>query len=604
MNPRTTLRLVVLAVGLFLFIMFFERHLGRRPVSAEAVRAIPELAPEAVTAVQVRPTGQLEIRLERTNGTWHLTKPVFYPAQAELVMALLRALERLDNLNRIGPDELKSVSDPDSEFGLSPPQVSLIFHQPNHRIQVHVGRRSPLGDQVYVRVIGKEGIFTADASLLNIIPRSADDWRDTALVRLRGLSFEHIVVVTNGAKVFELALNTNTRTWRLAWPIDARADSPRIDDLLQKLERTRVVRFVTDEPNADLEPYGLDQPALELMLNRGTNVVVHLQFGSSPTNDSTQVYARRVGQTGVVLVPAEWINPWRGKFDEFRDRYLVRVPPGITDVIEVRGEESFELRKLTNNQWVVVSTNTLPADPLLVQHVLGSLEALEVIQFVKYVVTEPDLPSYGLAPPSREIILRSAVTNVPGVSADGVVVHLLFGAVQSDKVYVKRADEESVYAVRLMDYVRLPSAGWQVRDRRIWSFSEEDVVRVLIREKGKLTELRRTGTNQWSFGPGSQGIINPFAVEETVHRLGELSAAAWLGTGTEARARYNFTDESDSITVETRKGTKFTLELGGFSPRALPCGAVTLDGQPWVFELYPQLFDYIQTYLRFGRNSP
>lgn len=594
---------MVLAVALFAFIFFVERHYGRRGLPPEAVRALPELAPDAVTSIQVRPAGQLEICVERTNGTWQLTKPIVYPAQAELVTGLLHALERLDNRNQITTQELKGREAPEREFGLDPPQFVIILHQQRERIQVHIGRLSPLKDHLFVRIVGKQGIFTADPSLLNLIPRRVEDWRDTAFVSLGKRVFDYVVVLTNGARVFELAWNTNTGAWRLARPIDARADSRRIDDLIGKLGRIHVTQFVTDDPNADLDSYGLQQPTLELMFNRGTNIVVHLQFGSSPTNDTAQVYARKVGQTGVVLVPVEWINPWRARFDEFRDRSILRLPAPGVDTIEVIGAENFILQRITNNQWQVIATNKFSPDPLLVQQMFGALEALEVVQFVKYVVTEPDLPSYGLQPPSRQYILRSNATNAPGVGPDGVVVHLMFGSVQGDNIYVKRADEESVYAVRLRDYVRLPSAGWQLRDRRIWQFTENEVARVLVREKGRLTELRRTGTNQWTFAPGSQGMLNPFAVEETVHRLGALTAVTWLGVGNDARASYNFTDESDSITVETKKGTRFTLELGGFSPRALPCGAVVLDGQPWVFELYPQLYDYIRAYLRFNHGT-
>lgn len=604
MNKRTTLTLFLLACGLFAFIYFFERHYGQHNVPPAPVRALPELAHDAVTIIQVRPAGQLEICVERTNGTWTLTKPIVYPAQAELITALLRALEQLDTRTQITPQQLKGRDNPDREFGFDPPQFAIILHQQRDRIQVHVGRLSPLKDCLYIRVIGKQGIFAADASLLNLIPRKAEDWRDAALLPFSKVSFDHVVVLTNGAKVFELTLNTNINAWRLTWPIDARADSRKIDDLIGKLSRIRVTQFITDDPNTDLETYGLQTPTLELMLNRGTNSVAHLQFGSSPTNDTTQLYAKRVGQPTVVLVPAEWINPWRARFEEFRDRYIVRLPPIELDAVEVIGEENFVLQRLTNNHWQVVATNTFTADPVLVQQMFGALDALEIAQFVKYVVTEPDLPSYGLKPPSRQFILRTHATNAPGVGQDGVVVHLLFGSVQGDKIYAKRADEESVYAVRLTDYVRLPSAGWQLRNRRLWQFNENDVVRVQIREKGKLTELRRTGTNQWAFAPGSQGILNPFAVEETVHRLGQLTAVTWLGVGADARASYNFTDDSDSITIETSKGARYKLELGGLSPRGLPCGAVILDGQPWVFELHPQLYDYIKAYLRFAHNTP
>ena len=603
MNPRTTWTLVALAAGLFAFIFFFERHLGRKGSDLSQARALPELAAVAVTSVQVRPAGQLEIRVDRTNHTWQLTKPIVYPAQSAAIAELLRALEQLDDRDRITAHELRSRRQADKEFGFDPPQYSLIIQQGEDRMQILVGRLTALKDQVFIQVVGKGGIFVTDAGVLQLIPKTPDDWRDTALVDLRELKFDRIAVTSSG-KTFEIEWNSKGRLWRMIRPMEARADNPRIEDLLKKLQAVRVTQFVSDEPKADFDFYGLQSPALELALNRGTNPVVRLQFGKSPTNDPSQVYARRAGEASVLLVPDESISPWSAKHDDFRDRHLVALSPGMVDTVEVRGTESFTVQRLTNDLWQVVATNTFTADTALVHDLLGSLSALEVAQFVKYVVTPPDLPTYGLEPSSRQYIVRVASTNSASPGTNGVVAQLIFGAVQGDNIYARRADENSVYAVKLGDYQRLPYAGWQLRDRRIWGFTENDVSKVAVRQQGKTVELLRTGTNRWAFAPGSQGIINPFGVEETVHRLGELTAAAWVARGAGGPSRYGFSENPDRITIETKRGGKLSVEFGGVSRHGFPYGAVALDGQTWVFELSVALYHYIETYLSVAPSTP
>ncbi len=61
-----------------------------------------------------------------------------------------------------------------------------------------------------------------------------------------------------------------------------------------------------------------------------------------------------------------------------------------------------------------------------------------------------------------------------------------------------------------------------MRERRIWNFSTNDVVRVTIRQQGRVRQIVRNGPHDWSLAPGSQGIINDLAVEETVSGLCQL----------------------------------------------------------------------------------
>jgi hypothetical protein len=176
-------------------------------------------------------------------------------------------------------------------------------------------------------------------------------------------------------------------------------------------------------------------------------------------------------------------------------------------------------------------------------------------------------------------------------------------------VFARRADDysidrNSVFAVRLADYQRLPAVSWQFRDRRIWQFTENDVARLTIRQNGKVRELLRAGTNQWAFAAGSQGIINEFAIEEAVHRLGELSAAAWLARGDEQRVRYGFTSDAHTISIETKHGEKLNLEFGQVAASGLPCASVSLDGQSWIFEFPLALYQYVLSYLTIPAGGP
>lgn len=597
MSSKTTWTLWLLAGALFAFIVLFERHLREPGDVVARPRILPRLVVSAVTSLQVTPAGKLSIRADRTNTVWRLTKPLSYPAEPAAVDALLAALAQLNVGNRLTAREVNARPNPDQEFGLDPPQFTLLLQQGDYTGQVLIGGWTALKDQLFLQVVGTEGIFLVDGSLWRLLPQTPDDWRSATFVNLAGLAFDRITV-SNIARGFELERDAPGRPWRLARPMQARADNPKIAELLQRLEQLRVTRFVTDDPKADLDGFGLLAPDLSLALAQGTNPVAVLQFGRSPTNAASQVYARRADRPTIGLVPAEPLAPWRGPYTDFRDRHLVTLTPDAVEEIEIaaRGGETNLVRRLTNEVWQVIGTNGFAAEPALVGDLLGSLSTLEVAQFVKDVVTPLDFPGYGLQPPALQVILRAA-PNAPGAGTNRVIVELQFGTVQNGLVYARRADENSVYAVTLRDFQRVPLAAWQLRDLHLWRFSENDVARLTLRLPDKTLELTRTGTNQWTIPAGAPGGVNELALDECLHRLGGLTATAWVARGADQRPRFGFSDRSLTLTVELKSGAKASVEFGGRSPRGFPYAATQLDGQTWIFDFPWSVYEYLQTAL-------
>jgi hypothetical protein len=313
------------------------------------------------------------------------------------------------------------------------------------------------------------------------------------------------------------------------------------------------------------------------------------------------VHARLQGSTTIVTVPAYQLEPWRASVNEFRDRHLVSFNQSVS-ALQVKAVENFSL-SWTNSQWWI-SPQDFAGDGILVTNFLKALAGMQVEHFVKDVVTEPDLPAYGLAQPIRQYTLRTAETNSSGSVTQAVMVELHFGTNQEDRVFTRRTDENSVYAVSLQDFQRLPARALDLRDRRIWAFEPKDVDRAIIRQSGKTRHLVRAGDHNWSLAPGSQGIINDVAVEETVQGLGKLSAHMWVSGNETNRAAYGLTPESLQITLEFKNGTKQTVQFGREAPSTFPYAEVTLEGQPWILEFPWALFRDVMSYLSIPQNVP
>jgi Domain of unknown function (DUF4340) len=600
MSTKNTFVWFVVATGLFASILLLNRYL--HPPAAATRNMLPGLQASLATSVQLIPAGALEIRADRQGGSWLLTKPVSYPAQSAAIEALLAALQNLAPATCISAGDLHEHRTADADFGFDPPQISVAITAGDQRWQLQVGKKTAPGDQVFLRVVGVDGAFVADADWLKLIPRSANDWRSTALVAADANTGDGIVL-TNGAKIIELRRDATNHLWRMIRPLLARADSERINEALQSLQAAQTAQFVSDDPKMDLTAFGLQPADLDLWLNHGTNFISGLHTGKVATNAATLLYARREDWNVVFTTAAEPLSPWRGTVNDFRDPHLLELTAPVAE-LEVHGPHDFTLQQQGTNDWKVVGEN-FPVDADNVQLFIKTLAGLRVAEFVKDVVSAPDLAAYGLATPARQITLRPVAADT-----NAGITQLAF-AVQTNGIFVHRADEEFIYAITPEDFNTLFGdgslfgAGWQFRDRRIWRLNEKDIAQITLRQNGKTRQVVHNGLNKWSLAAGSQGIINPPALEETAHRLGELATPGWVARNVTEPDKFGLTPDNLEITVELKTGEKFSVAFGTELPRAnAALAAITVDGERWVFVFPPVLYQFVTSYLTIPANGP
>ena len=577
MNWKTTWLLLALAALLFGLIVLLEQY-TRPPSPPGPLLAFP---PAAVTNIALRRTNQFVLRAEKTGGAWNLTLPISYPAQSFAIESLLEALKSLSSFAYIPPEEFRSGQRSIAEYGLDVPAATLTLQHGGQRTELLFGTRTPVGDHIYLQLLNQPGLQVVDAELFDRLPRGANDWRDNLLINFSGLPFDRIEVRASG-RGFALALNPTNRLFFLSKPNPARADAAKVDALLRKLAAARAEQFVSDDLRVDLELFGLHPPEAELVLGLGTNDLVTLQFGKSPTNDPTVVHVRRLSQTNIVLVSRSVLAALQTSYIELRDRRLMTfAPDGATEIVLV-GAGGFSVRRGADGAWSLAEPYAGPADAGLVREWLDRLGRLEG-SVEKDVVT--DFAGYGLTPPARRFLVNTSVTNAAGAVTNMLLAQVDIAARNGERIFARRADENSVYSLSSADFDGLPSAAWQLRDRRVWSFTTNEVSRVSIRHNGYTRQLIRSPAGEWNFTAG--GFVNSFAVEETLHQLGELRAAVWVAKGDGERARYGFTEDGHKLVIELSNGDKprvLTLEFGGRAPSQFPYALATVDGESWIFE--------------------
>ena len=288
---------------LFAFIFLFERRLP--DANTPPPRLLAFKAGE-VTNIQLRLTNQLILSAARPRTDspfWNLSFPVAYPARQHAIQPLLQALSEVIPHAEISAQELKAGKRTIAEFGLDVPQATLTLQHRGQRIEILFGSKTPVGDGVYVQALNQSSIYIVSAEFVNALPRSYNDWRDLSLLITSGFQMNRVEISSPG-RGFTVDINPLAQKYVLTKPIVARADPAKLEVLLQKLMYAQVTKFITDSPRADLEAFGLQPPQAEILFvntNDPYSIQFALQFGTSPANDSANVYARRVTTTNIEI---------------------------------------------------------------------------------------------------------------------------------------------------------------------------------------------------------------------------------------------------------------------------------------------------------------
>lgn len=591
-----------MAAALFAFIYFVERP-ATKSAKPQNHALLPGLQTALISRIEFK-LGTNNIHFERTNDSWRVVAPVTYPAMQQRLKDFLDRASKLAWTGTISASDISRSTNGLVDYGLQPPHAQFTLVQNNRRTEVKIGNPTIVDGQRYVQIGDEVQAYLVDEKILTILPLTGDFWRDSFVLPQTGMNFNRVEVRTaRGASEFQR--DETNQVWRITKPISARADNIRFKDWLQQLRTWNLYAFV-DTPPANLDSIGLKTPELELIFAQGTNEFFNLQIGATVTNNL--VFARRSLHSNVVVVANQLLEPFNGNVNEFRDRRLLTFPTNQVDSIKIQSTDSFTLQRLTNGNWQLLEQTNFVVDTVLVNDMLRNMNSLDVLSpnsdlsgFVKDVVT--DLSPYGLDRPAHSYQLYNSTTNQQVTNA--LIAELDLGAFtpENGTIFARRPDESSVYRLMNFEAQKLPRALYQIRDRRIWNFATNEVKQIIIEQAGNRRELVRSPKGVWGLAPGQQGIVNPFAVDETLYRLGEMRAVRWLASGQASMTNPGYNLQNHAVTIildRDGREERLVLRIGNQTPNRNAYAAVILDGKPVVFELPNAVFDYVSSYL----NAP
>jgi hypothetical protein len=384
---RSLLVLLVVALGLGAYIYFVESK--RDPLATETREKVFSVDTAAIEQIEVRAaSGEVTTLRKAGEDDWQIAAPVSAPADETTVASITGALASTD-ITRV-LDENAAAFD---QFGLDPPRITVSFTLKGDatRRQLNLGNKTPSGTDTYARIDGQPRLFLIGGYLEDTFNRTTFDLRDKAVLAIEHEAVDAVTLERPSAPT--IALKRQADSWRLAQPIDARADYSPVDSLVSRVDsaQMRSVELEGTEPTpAQLRTFGLDRPQLTATFGSGSSVA-RLAIGGK--KDDSSVYARDLSRPLVFTVEASLLTDLQKPVDDLRVKDVFAFRSYTVTSIEIAsGGSVVGFEKTTGaaaenaspaSTWKQTKPQARDVDQTAVTDLLSTLSSLRADRFVE-----------------------------------------------------------------------------------------------------------------------------------------------------------------------------------------------------------------------------
>lgn len=428
-SGRSTLILVVVSLGLFAYIYFYE---SKRPADEGNPSAFTVEA-DAIEEMQIVDSKGESSTVRKHDDGWDLVEPAAAEADDTTADNLAQAVASLE-IQRVVDENAADLA----QYGLDDPHVDVGFRtagatEPTHLL---LGDKTPTGTEMYARTADSSRVFLISSYLESSFDKSPFDLRDKAILKFERDEVTGLRVSSpNG----DVSLTKDGSDWALAEPLRATADFSTVEGLIGQIQSGRMTSLTATAPD-DLAEYGLDRPMASATIVAGAADVT-LEVGGPA--DEGGAYARDTSRPLVFTIPQTLVtaiekspSEYRRKdlfdFRSFNVSTLELTRDGSTLAFEKVPSEDSDEGGVGTETWRQTAPESKDVDRDALESVVAQLSALRIASYAP-----PGTPT-GLDNPIAEV----AVTFEDGARKE----HVTFGRAGSS-IYAARSGEPGAAVV-------------------------------------------------------------------------------------------------------------------------------------------------------------
>jgi hypothetical protein len=356
-----------------------------------------------------------------------------------------------------------------------------------------------------------------------------------------------------------LDLKRENGKWQMTAPKPMPADQDAAGAMVSALANLNADKVVEDKA-ADLKPYGLDTPTLDVQIIRKDGKTDHLLIGEDTLNGSG-AYAKLANNAKVVTVGSTTKTSLDKRPDDLRDKRLLTFDSDKLSRVELAAKgPAVEFGKNGQNEWQIVKPRPLRADGSAVDGLVSKLKD------AKMDLSEADA---GKKFPAATKVATVTVTDARGTQT--LEVHR-----DKDKnVFARSSAVEGVYKTNSDLADALEKGVDDFRNKKVFDFGFSDPSQVTV--QGKV--YTKAGDKWMANGKP----MDNSSVQNLIDKLRDLAATKFAEKGGgqpifEATVVSNSGKRTEKVVI-SKQGTQY------FAQR---------DGEPSIYELDSKVVEDLQ----------
>lgn len=498
MRLKITLTLLVILLGLLVYIFYIDWDPDRQRTDAADGGLGPITAELSFIRIH-NPSEDETLRLEKQGKRWMLIEPFVWPANEFAVQRIITQLRFLKKETSFLVEQLTQTGATLADYGLSPADLLLEFGSGDNRYQIGIGKATEIGDNLYILSVDRQYIHVVDRDLLDSLSIDIESLRDPRIFTASVFEVSSWNLQRREANNIRSRLTRNGDNWFFETPIRARADSPAVNAVLNRILQLQATSITVNNA-VDLSSYGLQNPAMRIAVETENQreVLEVGDFVNAEAQNKSFRYAKREDRPTVFRIEAGLEELLADMQTRLRDRHILGLDPTQATSIAIArmDEEPLTLQRLENDEWEILIRDagkgivTIKADPLAVERTLERLQHLKAVPetgFINDAPTAQDLESYGLEVPRQTISVTSKWARGANAPYEVSRTEMLYlGSRLPDKPeqrYVKLRSVDYVYSIYADALEGLESDPSLFKDRSIFNLPSDAKITSLSIER-------------------------------------------------------------------------------------------------------------------------
>jgi hypothetical protein len=367
-------------------------------------------------------------------------------------------------------------------------------------------------------------------------------------------------------------LKKSAEEWQIVAPAAAQPDGAEISGIttnLATLEQQRVI----DEKPADLKPFGLAEPRIEITFKAGGQEEKLLIGSKTPTG--ADLYAKKATQPTVFLIASYLESTFNRSTFDLRDKTALKFDRDGADRLEIETAGRTLTFAKSGGTWSITEPKVDRPDTAAIEGLVGRLTG---IQMKTLAAAEPDgLKKYGLENPAATVRIGSG---------SSLATLLLGSAADEGAIYARDASRPSVFTLEASLLDDLKKDAGEYRQKDLFDARAFNTTRVEVARAGESSVFEKTAVKDKDGQEAQQWTQTAPAAKELDRAKVETLVSAVTGARADSFVEKPPAGAKTEVTVslrfdDSKKEERVTFQRSGtdtFAVREGSAGAAKLSG--------------------------